>query len=188
MVPARDDAPDLFRAYRAAWSDREATGDNSDDVLLRRLALEGIVDLDAKTQELLLDMWRRGVKPRHLGREMVKGGLVPLLRAARSVYYAFTDPSRIAPDIVELIFEQAISDDELLSLSEDWTKDDVGDLRAVITLAPDEASSGFRVELDGVLLGRAPAVDDMALADEAELFVVVRAGRVTSVELVARPG
>jgi hypothetical protein len=73
-VRGRDRSPDLRRAYRAAWADRQATGDDSDEVLLRRLRLEGLTGLSAPTQEHLLDFWRRRVPPSRLTWEVAKLG------------------------------------------------------------------------------------------------------------------
>jgi hypothetical protein len=88
-VLSRGDRPDLLRAYRAAWRDREATGDASDVVLVRRLHLEGITTLPDSAVEMVLDAWRRGVPPRRLVWELSRRGLGPMVSAYRELFRAF---------------------------------------------------------------------------------------------------
>jgi len=120
--------PDLRAAYRAAWSDRQATGDTSDDVLLRQLRLHG-VDLSparAGALETTLGFWRRGVTPRRLTWEVAKLGGRAARKAGRA-YWELTKSLYSGGFATPVPFEATLGKKALSDLlREDGDVDDGG--------------------------------------------------------------
>ena len=105
--------PDMRAVYRAAWADREATGDTSDEVLLRQFRLHGVV-MGSGAVEIALRLWRRGVTPGRLTWEIAKAGG----RAARKVGRAYWELAKVVRGgfATPVPFEAALGDQELSDL------------------------------------------------------------------------
>jgi hypothetical protein len=107
--------PDLRAAYRAAWAERRASGDTSDEVLLRHLRPhEQLVGPNhASTFETILGFWRRGVSPRTLSWEVAKVSGRALLQVGRAYWAIF---QMFRGTAVPVPFEPVLSAEDLTRL------------------------------------------------------------------------
>lgn len=168
---ARSDRPDLRRAYRAAWRDQVATGDASDVVLRRRLELEGIIGLSPGAEEAVLRIWRRGVPPRRLVWELVKGGAGPLLTAFAEVARALW-----GPESASLSFVPGLPESDLLVLSDSWEEDGESLRVAEVELHAVDEPQRFEVWHDGGPLGRGETESGEPEPGAATLYLSVSGG------------
>lgn len=98
----RDRGRRLRRAYRAAWQDRSASGNTSDDVLAAHLREHGLaeelLDETSPGHQFVFGWWRRGVPPRGITWELTKQAgraLMHMGDVARSVHDAFRGDFRV---------------------------------------------------------------------------------------------